>query len=78
LRDGTTIAGWVYVCTVDEAPLAERDLVLVAANRKRIRIRPTGSDRFFDSPDGAILLNGGDVLSVAASYYAGPAGRNSR
>jgi hypothetical protein len=32
LRDGTTIAGWVYLCTVDDVPPAERDLVLVGAS----------------------------------------------
>jgi hypothetical protein len=69
LRDGTTITGWVYLCTVDDVPPAERDLVLMAAS-KPIKIRPAGSDRFFDSPDRAILLNGADVLSVSAYYYA--------
>jgi Family of unknown function (DUF6338) len=33
LRDGTTVAGWVYLCTVDEVPPAERDLVLIATLR---------------------------------------------
>jgi hypothetical protein len=68
LRDGTTIAGWVYLCTVDEVPPAERDLVLMAAS-KPIKIREPGADTFFDSPDRAVLLNGADVLSVSASYY---------
>jgi hypothetical protein len=70
LRDGTTIAGWVYLCTVDEVPSAERDLVLVATLGKRLKVRPPNSDTFLDSPDRAVVLNGADVLTVAASYYA--------
>ena len=72
LRDGTTVAGWVYLCTVDEVPPAERDLVLMAAS-KPIKIREAGGERFFDSSDRAILLNGADVVSVSARYY--PASR---
>jgi hypothetical protein len=52
--------------TVD---LRDVDLVLMAAS-KPIKIRASGSDEIFDSPDRAILLNGADVLSVSVSYYA--------
>lgn len=70
LRDGTTIAGWVQQVTTGEVPMAERDLVLIAALGKRLKIRPPKTDRFVDSPDRATILNGSDVLAVSASYYS--------
>jgi Family of unknown function (DUF6338) len=68
LRNGTTISGWAYLWTVDEVPPAERDLVLISAFGKRLKIRPPNSDTVFDSPDSAVALNGADVLSISASY----------
>jgi Family of unknown function (DUF6338) len=70
LRDGTTIVGWVYQVTTDEVPPAERDLVLVAISWKPLKIRPPQADRFVESPDRAIIVNGADVLAVSASYYS--------
>jgi hypothetical protein len=70
LRDGTTVAGWVYLYTVDEVPLPERDLVLVATLGKRLKVRPPGSNAFVESPDGAIALSGADVLTVSAAHHA--------
>jgi hypothetical protein len=70
LRDGTTIAGWVFLCTVDEVPPGERDLVLVATLGKRLKVRPANSETFYDSPNRAVIVNGADVLAVSSSYYS--------
>jgi Family of unknown function (DUF6338) len=70
LRDGTTVVGWVQQVTTGEVPLAERDLVVVAALGKPLKVRPPKTATFFDSPDRAIILNGSDVLAVSASYYS--------
>jgi Family of unknown function (DUF6338) len=70
LREGTTIAGWVYQVTTDEVPPAERDLVLLATRWKPLKIRPPHADRFVDSQDRAIIVNGADVLAISASFYS--------
>jgi Family of unknown function (DUF6338) len=70
LRDGTTVAGWVTQVTTGEVPVAERDLVLRAEPGKPLKVRPPSANTFVDSPDGAIVLNGSDVLTVSASYYS--------
>jgi Family of unknown function (DUF6338) len=70
LRDGTTVAGWVQLCTVDEVPPAERDLVLIANYGKRLRIAPPNADGFFESDDQAVILNGADVSTITASYFS--------
>jgi hypothetical protein len=69
LRDGTTVAGWVFLCTVEERPPEEREVVLVPARGKRILVRPPGQDSFFESPDSALVVHGADVLRVGASAF---------
>jgi hypothetical protein len=69
LRDGTTVAGWVFLCTVDEVPPSERDLVLIAARGERVKMRPPHSEAFVDSRDRAVIVNGADVLALTASYF---------
>lgn len=78
LRDGTTIAGWVWLCTVDEVPLDQRELVLVATLRTPLRIRPANADKFLNSGDGAIVLNGVDVRTISATHHAVAAATSRR
>ena len=67
LRDGTTIAGWFYTCTVEEVPPAERDLVIAAANWKPIKVRPPGGT-WQDSRARMLIVNGADILTMVGTY----------
>jgi hypothetical protein len=72
LRDGTTIAGWVFVCTVEPFPAEQRELVLAKARGDAIKIRRPDSTELLESPDRLLILNGADVLAIGATHYAKP------
>ncbi len=74
LRDGTTVAGWVHICTVEPYPAERRELVLVRARGEAIKIRALGSAEIVDSPDHFVIINGADVVTIGAAYFSGALG----
>jgi hypothetical protein len=72
LRDGTSVAGVLWLQTAGDVPVTDRELVLARVNGIPLSLKRPGDTNFYEIRDQALLIQGPDVLNLAVNYLPRP------